>query len=243
MELLLAVSFGLCLGSFLNVVIYRLPRGLSIVRPQSFCPHCKRQIPWYENIPVLSFVLLKGHCRGCGTRISLRYPTVELTSGALAFWLVGKYGFSPQSFLFLGFLLILLASSLIDLEHRVIPDELSLGGMLAGLTLSPINPLVTLETAFLGALCGAGSLYLLGEFYCWFRKREGIGGGDCKLLAMMGSFLGPQKLIPVILWASLAGITTVLILSLARKKTVSGTTDLAFGPCLAMGAFLVLATS
>ena len=236
----LAFLFGLCLGSFLNVVIYRLPIGLSVVVPRSFCPFCGHSLSWYENIPLLSYLFQKGRCRRCSAKIPLRYPAVEFLAGALAFYLVAKFGLTAPAFIFYVFSLLLLASSFIDLEHRIIPDELSLGGLLVGLALSPFNPLVDPESAFLGALCGAGGLYLLGELYFWLRGREGLGGGDCKLLAMIGSFLGPKSLLPVVFLASLSGTLGALSIVLIKGRKISGSTSLPFGPFLALGALLVL---
>ncbi|RUM87251.1 MAG: prepilin peptidase [Thermodesulfatator sp.] len=226
---------GLALGSFLNVVIYRLPRGLSLVRPGSFCPHCGHALRWYENLPLLSFLLQRGRCRGCGKPISLRYPMVELMSGLLILLAFKRFGW-PAGGIFYLFFLLLLAATFIDLEHRIIPDEISLGGLVAGLILSPWNPLVTPFLAFTGALCGAGAFYLLGEFYSWIRGREGLGGGDHKLLALIGAFLGPWRLFPVIFLAAASGVLTALFLFLLYRKPLSGSTALPFGPFLAFGA-------
>lgn len=236
----LAFLFGLCFGSFLNVVIYRLPRGLSVIIPRSFCPTCGHELSWYENVPLLSFFLQKGRCRACGTKISMRYPLVEFLSGALAFYFVAKFDLTLTAFIFYVFSMFLLAASFIDLEHKIIPDELSLGGLLVGLVFSPFNPLVDPKGAFLGALCGAGGFYLLGEFYFWLRGREGLGGGDYKLLAMIGSFLGLERLLSVVFAASLSGVFGVLFIALIKRQKISGTTSIPFGPFLALGALLVL---
>ncbi|MBX6422292.1 A24 family peptidase [Thermosulfurimonas sp. F29] len=235
-----ALVLGLILGSFLNVVIYRLPRGLSLVRPRSFCPRCKHQLRWYENIPLFSYLLQRGRCRSCGAPIDIRYPLVETLSGLLAFYFVSRYGIAPAAVGFYSFSFLLLAAAFIDLEHRIIPDEITLGGIPAGLIFSPWNPLAGPGEALLGALCGAGAFYLLGEYYLWIRKREGLGEGDYKFLAMIGAFLGPVNLIPVIFMASLWGVFGVLITGLFKKEKISGGLALPFGPFLSLGALSVV---
>jgi len=237
---LLAFLLGLCLGSFLNVVIYRLPRRLSVLAPRSFCPTCGHKLSWYENIPLLSFFWQKGRCRACGRRISARYPLVEFLSGAMAFYLIIKFDLTLKALIFYVFFLLLLAIAFIDLEHQIIPDELSLGGLLVGLLLSPFNPLVDPREALLGALCGAGGFYLLGEFYVWLRGREGLGGGDYKLVGMIGSFLGVNRLLPVVFMASLSGVLGAFFMAFINRQKLSGTSSIPFGPFLALGALLVL---
>ena len=237
LQALFLFLLGLALGSFLNVVIYRLPRGLSLVRPRSFCPRCGHGLRWYENIPLVSYLLQKGRCRSCGERISPRYPLVELSSGLLILLFFKSYGW-PAGGIFYLFSLLLLAAALIDLEHRLIPDEISLGGLLVGLALSPWNPLVSPFEALSGALCGAGAFYLLGEFYAWLRGREGLGGGDHKLLGLIGSFLGPWRLFPVVFLAAASGVLAALFISLIRREPLSGRAALPFGPFLTLGALL-----
>ncbi len=231
---------GLILGSFLNVCAYRLPREESIVRPRSRCPNCKVPIRWYDNIPVLSFVFLRGKCRFCKAPISWRYPVVELLTGFMALGLFIRYGFNPVYFYLLAFGAALVVTSLIDLEFQIIPDEISLPGILVGLAGSFWNPLVTPLSSLLGALVGAGSLYLVAEYYYFITKREGMGGGDLKLLAMIGSFLGVSSLLPVIFMASLVGAVAGLILAFWQKVHDKRHLALPFGPFLALGALIIL---
>ncbi|QJA05855.1 prepilin peptidase [Thermosulfurimonas marina] len=238
-QLFFLFLLGLALGSFLNVVIYRLPRGLSLATPGSFCPHCGHRLRWYENLPLLSYLLQKGRCRSCGGIISWRYPLVELTSGLLILFTFERFGW-PAGAIFYLFSLLLLAATFIDLEHRIIPDEITLGGLLLGLALSPWNPLVTPFRALVGALCGAGAFYLLGEFYAWLRGREGLGGGDHKLLALIGAFLGPWRLFPVVFLAAASGLGAALFLFLLGRRRLSGGSALPFGPFLALGALATL---
>ncbi len=236
---LLAAILGLCLGSFLNVVIYRLPRGLSLVRPRSFCPNCKHTLAWYENLPLLSFLWQRGRCRRCGHPIPWRYPLVELLSAFLACLMLWRFGPGFEAAGFYAFSLLLLAATWIDAEHRIIPDEISLGGLLLGLLFSGVNPLAPPKEAFLGALAGAGGFYLLGEYYYWLRGREGLGGGDYKFLALIGSFLGLKNLLPVMFWASATGLLGAVIGALVQRKPLRGESSLPFGPFLAVGAWIV----
>ena len=239
-SLLAAFVFGAALGSFLNVCAYRLPREESVVRPRSRCPHCGAQIRWYDNIPILSYFLLRGRCRACKGSISIRYPLVELLSALLSVALCWRFGLSPIYLGFLAFSAALLVASLIDLDFQIIPDEISLPGILVGLSFSALNPLTTPLEALLGALCGAGALYLVGEFYYFVAKREGLGGGDLKLLAMIGAFLGVKSLIPVVFLASLIGSVVGILLTLAYKVKEKKTFAIPFGPFLSLGALIHL---
>ncbi len=238
--LVLAFVFGALLGSFLNVCAYRLPRGESIIFPGSRCPSCLTPIRWYDNIPLLSYLLLRGRCRFCKAPIPKRYPTVELLTALLSLCLAARYGLSPAYFFFLLFSGALLVVSLIDLEFQIIPDEISLPGIVIGLLFSLWNPLATPLHALLGALCGAGGLYLVGEFYYLFTKREGLGGGDLKLLSMIGAFLGVKSLLPVVFIASLVGAVTGILLVLVLRVQDKRTFAIPFGPFLSLGALIYL---
>ncbi len=240
LALLAAFLWGTVLGSFLNVCAYRLPRGESIVSPGSRCPRCGNPIRWYDNIPLLSYLLLRARCRACGSPISFRYPLVELASGLLSALLFLRFGFTPAYLGFLAFGAALLVASLIDLDYQIIPDEISLPGILVGLAFSVFNPLVTPLTAFLGALCGAGGLYLVAEFYYFLAKREGLGGGDLKLLALIGAFLGLKSLVPVLLLASLTGSVVGIAFTLFYKIKEKRTFAIPFGPFLSLGALVYL---
>ncbi len=228
---------GLLLGSFLNVVIVRLPRGESIVTPPSRCPRCRARIRPWDNIPVLSFLLLRGRCRDCGKRISWRYPVVELTSGVLL-WLLAREARLPALLVpHAAFLLALLVVAWIDLDTRTIPDVITIPGMGLGLALSlflPPGP----GAAVLGAICGGASLWLVGAAYERATGVPGMGGGDVKLAAMMGAFLGVAGVFGTIFLASLAGSLFGALL-IARGKG-SRRTAIPFGTFLAPAAMVLL---
>jgi leader peptidase (prepilin peptidase)/N-methyltransferase len=227
---------GLCLGSFLNVVIHRLPRGESLVWPRSRCPRCGHAIRPWHNVPVLGWLLLRGRCADCGLGISARYPAVELAGGILV--VVAALAF-PTPLHSLGaawFFLSLTAVLFIDLEHRIIPDEISLGGTVLGLLLAHWT--LGLVPALLGAAAGAGGLYLVGLAYRGVRHRDGMGLGDVKLAAMLGAFLGLPGIVLTVLLASLLG--SILGLALVAARRGSGATALPFGSFLAPAAVFAL---
>jgi len=231
-----ALLLGLVLGSFLNVVIARLPRGESIVRPPSRCPRCKKRIRPWDNIPVLSYVLLRGRCRNCKKRISWRYPVVEILSGGLLWLLVRRVenpvALVPQAV----FLLALLAVAWIDLDTQTIPDAVTIPGVGLGLAASLFAP-PGIAGAALGALCGGASLWLVGAAYERSTGVPGMGGGDVKLAAMMGAFLGVGGVFGAIFLASLAGSVfgTILI----AKGKGSRRTAIPFGTFLAPAAIVL----
>jgi leader peptidase (prepilin peptidase)/N-methyltransferase len=231
------VLFGLAFGSFCNVLIYRLPRGQSIISPRSCCPQCKNAIAWFDNIPLLSFIILRGRCRKCSYKIPLRYFAVELSSGALAGFVVWKYGLTLKAIWLYAFLSILLIITFIDWYHRVIPDALSVGGILLGWIGSLRYLDVTLVDSILGSVVGAGTLLVVAVIYKAVRKIDGLGGGDLKLMAMIGAFMGWQMVFPVLFLASLFG--SIYGLYLIRGGG-DGKTAVAFGSFLAPAAFLVL---
>jgi len=228
-----AFVLGLLLGSFLNVVIERLPRGESIVHPPSRCPRCKNRIRPWDNVPLLSFLLLRGRCRHCKKAISWRYPLVELLSGLLLWLLVRRVDdpvlLVPQAV----FLLSLLAVAWIDLDTRTIPDVVTIPGVGLGLAASLFGP-PGLAGAALGALSGGVSLWLVGALYEKATGVAGMGGGDVKLAAMMGAFLGVGGVFGAIFLASLAG-SVFGILLIARGKG-SRRTAIPFGTFLAPAA-------
>lgn len=232
-----AAVLGFAWGSFLNVVIHRLPHGKSVVRPRSFCPACERTIPWYENIPVLSYIILRGRCSGCGGRIPVRYVIVELIGGALCMFCIYRYGLSIEAAAAYVFLMALLAVTLIDWKHRIIPDEISLSFILIGLVWSFFNPAVTPVSSALGAIVGGGSLYAVGALYKLARHTEGMGGGDVKLMAMIGAFLGVGLILPVIVIASFFGsIYGIALLRSGKGRKAA----VAFGSFLAPAAAFCL---
>ena len=196
---------GCCVGSFLNVCIYRLPQDLSIVSPRSFCPSCRAPIRAYDNIPLVSYLLLGGKCRNCGAGISWRYPLVEALTGGVALALFLKFGFSLSFFAYFVLSAALIVISFIDLDHRIIPDLISLPGIAVGFLLALFGPLATVKESLIGLLAGGGSLYLVAFVYEALTKREGMGGGDVKLLAMIGAWLGWKAILFTLFFASLSG--------------------------------------
>jgi leader peptidase (prepilin peptidase)/N-methyltransferase len=226
--------FGLIIGSFLNVVIYRLPRGESIILPPSHCPQCDHRLGLWDLIPVFSYLGLRGKCRYCRTRISARYPVVELLSAGLT-WLwwyrTGRYEWNADGLALLVVTYALVAVSLIDYDRQIIPNKITLPLLVAGLTLRAAQG--KLGAAALGLLAGGGPLGLLVLCYA-----KGMGLGDVKLLAMLGVFLGWQKIIMCIFLGSLFGVLWMAPLMLFKKYDRK--TPFAFGPFLAAAALVVM---
>ena len=231
-------AFGAIIGSFLNVCIVRLPEQRSIVRPPSHCPTCRRDIAWYDNVPLLSYVLLRGRCRGCGTRISPLYPAVELLTGALAVALWLRLGPTLAFVGYFAFAAALVTITFIDLDHRIIPDVISLPGIVVGLAVSFVSPLVTPVDAVLGIFAGGGVLLAIALAYQAIRGQEGMGGGDVKLLAMIGAFLGWQSVFVTLMLASLIGSLIGVALMLYQRADTK--LAIPFGPFLACGALVYL---
>lgn len=226
--------FGLCVGSFLNVVIYRLPLGKNLALPRSHCPSCSALIPWYRNVPLVSYAILGGRCGDCKSAISWRYPFVELVTGllfALVAWRSPHFLSWPFQFYFLA---ALVASTFIDLDHWILPDKITLPGIVVGFLGSFALPEMPWIASLIGILFGGGILYLIAWAYRAFSGRDGIGGGDIKFLAMVGAFLGAKGALITLVLSSLLGSVLGIFLLLARKK--SGTTAIPFGPFLALGA-------
>jgi leader peptidase (prepilin peptidase)/N-methyltransferase len=235
--LLFGFIFGTIVGSFLNVCIHRLPQESSIIVPSSHCPHCKTPIRFYDNIPLISFVLLRGKCRACHAPISWRYPLVEFLMGTFSIILLLKYGISTLYMIYVSFFASLTLVSFIDLPHRIIPDVISLPGILVGLAISLLHPQLFFKDSLIGVLVGGGSLYLVASVYHVVTKREGMGGGDVKLLAMIGAFIGWKGVLFTILCSSLigsiVGVTLMFITSKADSKYA-----VPFGPFLSLGAII-----
>lgn len=233
------ILFGAVVGSFLNVVILRLPEeGASIVYPASHCPRCKAPIRWYDNIPVLSFFLLRGRCRSCRAAISWQYPLVEALMAGLSFALFQKFSLSVLFAIYFPFSAALLAIIFIDLGHQIIPDVISLPGIVLGFLCSFVNPLVSWQDAGLGILLGGGFFYLVAFGYYLLTKREGMGGGDIKLLAMIGAYLGWIGLPFVVFSSSLLGALVGIGAMVKQRK--GGKTVIPYGPFLAFGGYLFL---
>jgi leader peptidase (prepilin peptidase)/N-methyltransferase len=205
---------GSLLGSFANVVIYRLPRGESVVKPRSHCQKCGKMVKWYDNIPMISWLILRGRCRHCGAEFSFRYFLVELLTGvlfALTFQFVGWSWLLVDDLIFIFTLVI---CSFIDLDHMILPDIFTLSGIVIGLVGALLNPERSFWEAFWGVLMGGGFLWATAYFYFLFTKKEGMGGGDIKLIAWIGAVLG-WKSIPFVIFSS-AMIGTVVGLYMAR---------------------------
>ncbi|MBE0568972.1 MAG: prepilin peptidase [Deltaproteobacteria bacterium] len=227
---------GACVGSFLNVVIHRLPREESIVSPRSRCPFCGRPIRAWENIPIASFLALRGKCSGCGAPISIRYPIVEAMTAvgfAAIVWHVGTGWVLVRDLLFFS---LLVPITFIDIDHRIIPDELSLGGLAAGILLSFL-PGGDWKGSVIGCLVGGGGLYGTAYLYEKVRGVEGMGRGDVKLLAMIGAFLSWKGAILTVFLGSLLGVAGGLV---AMRKGDDGLkTAIPFGPYLCVAAVAV----
>jgi leader peptidase (prepilin peptidase)/N-methyltransferase len=237
-KLIFALSAGLCIGSFLNVLIYRLPLGRSIVKPGSACPNCGARIRWYDNIPILSYLILRGKCRHCRSRISLRYPLVELVTGLLSLAIFLRYGVSWACLFYFIFVAALIAIIFIDFDHQIIPDVITYPGIIAGFISSLILPNITYRDSLIGIILGGGILYLIALGYLMLARREGMGGGDIKLLAMIGAFLGWQALPFTILSSAFLGSVVGIIAMLKTGKDTR--MAIPFGPFLSIGAILYL---
>jgi len=243
---ILAFVVGAMFGSFLNVCIYRLPKNLSIVKPGSFCPGCRKKIEWFDNIPILSYLLLRGRCRRCRKRISPRYLLVELLTASLSLSIYLRFGLSFSFFAFALFILGLILISFIDLEHFLIPDLVVYPGIALGLLFNFLAPemafspsrLFALKESFIGVLVGSGSLYLIALLGELALKKEAMGGGDIKLLAMVGAFLGWKAVLLSIFFGSLVGSVISLILIFLGVK--NRTDYIPFGPYLSLGAVIAL---
>jgi leader peptidase (prepilin peptidase) / N-methyltransferase len=233
-----SIVLGAMIGSFLNVCICRLPNEESIVFPGSRCPQCRKPIRFYDNIPLLSYLLLRGKCRHCGAPISIQYPLVEGITGLSSLFLFIRFGPSLSYLVYFAFVGALIAITVIDLYHQIIPDVISLPGIVVGLLASLIVPQITFLNSLIGVLLGGGSLFLVATVYHWLFKREGMGGGDVKLLAMIGAFLGWKAVILTIFLSSFIGSVTGIILILIKGKDFKYA--IPFGPFLSAGAVISL---
>jgi leader peptidase (prepilin peptidase) / N-methyltransferase len=230
--------FGAIVGSFLNVCIIRLPKEESIIIPGSHCPQCNHPIKFYDNFPLISYLLLGGKCRYCKRSISAQYPLVEGTTAISSLLLFLKWGLSLSYFFYFSFVAALIIITVIDLYHQIIPDVISIPGIGVGLLGALIIPHITFFNSLLGILLGGGSLFVVATLYQWFFKREGMGGGDVKLLAMIGAFLGWDAVILTILLSSLIGSITGIIIMVLKGKDFKYA--IPFGPFLSLGAVIAL---
>lgn len=236
--LVFAFALGAVIGSFLNVCIYRLPAGESIVHPASRCPRCQISIHWYQNIPILSYLLLRGRCANCRSGISIRYPLVEALTGTLFILVFLRFGLQWATPVYWCFAAALVVITFIDLDHQIIPDVISLPGIPIGFLAVFAVPWISWSDSLLGILAGGGSLFLVAASYELLTKKEGMGGGDIKLLAMIGAFLGWQAVLPVIFLSSFAGSLVGVPLMLIKRA--DRRLAIPFGPFLALGALIYL---
>jgi leader peptidase (prepilin peptidase)/N-methyltransferase len=247
--------FGSIVGSFLNVCIHRMPKSESVVWPRSHCPKCHKRIPGYDNIPFVSFILLRGRCRFCKEKISWRYPLVELLTAFLMAALFNRFGLSYNFFLFMVMLWGLIIATFVDIPHRIIPDEVSVGGMIigfimvsiTGFTFGPFKfSFIPMLRSLLGIIIGGGIIYLTGAIFdlVYFKllKRPAIGGetasmggGDVKLLAMIGSFMGWKMALLTFFLAPFLGIVVGIVTLITKKDHT-----IPYGPFLSLGALLSL---
>lgn len=243
MPVLIAFVFGAIVGSFMNVCILRLPKEESIVFPGSHCVSCKRSIAWFDNIPLVSFFVLGRKCRHCAAPISWQYVGIELLTACTFVLFYQTFGLTVKGIAYLLFTLVIIVESAIDFRHRIIPDELTLPGIAAGLILSTVFPSLQNETVFwkglvqslLGMLVGGGFLYLLGTIAEFILKKEAMGGGDVKLLAMTGALLGWKAVLWTLFVSSLLGSVAGLF-----QRLRGGEEKIPFGPYLGLAAVLYL---
>ncbi len=257
---IIAAVLGLLMGSFLNVVIYRLPKMMerefenacaehcgkeaihtdtfTLSAPRSACPCCGHKIAWYENIPVISYLVLRGKCSGCKTPISLRYPAIEVLAGALSALMIWKFGSGWAGMAAMGFGLLIIAMTFIDLDTMYLPDDLTYMLLWLGLLINLDGSFAPLQDAVIGAVAGYMALWSVNALYKLFRKRDGMGGGDLKLLAALGAWMGWQMLPAIILLSSfvgaLVGIAMIVFKNHGREQPIP------FGPYLTGAGLLAL---
>jgi leader peptidase (prepilin peptidase) / N-methyltransferase len=235
-DLVMLIAFawlGLSVGSFLNVCIHRLPHRTSVVRPSSRCPNCGYELGWFDNIPVVSWLMLRGRCRKCAAPISIRYPIVEVLTMLvfLLHWWV--FGWTLVMVVRLAFACALIALFAIDFEHHLLPDKITLPGIATGLIVNLVVPPGIVD-AILGTLIGGGVLWAIGEAYYRYSGQEGMGGGDVKMLAMVGAFLGWKLVLVTLVLSSVAGSLVGLLVLAVRRGGLKYA--LPYGTFLALGA-------
>jgi leader peptidase (prepilin peptidase)/N-methyltransferase len=232
----LTLILGLCVGSFLNVCIVRVPNGMSVVTPPSHCPQCDRTLKWYENLPIISYLMLRGRCRGCALPIPVRYPLVESLTGLLAV-LVARAAFTPLEaclYFLLGCAMIVV--TFIDIDHYIIPDAITLPSIIVAPAAAFVVHHISVMDSLIGILAGGGILWAVAWAYQALRKQEGMGFGDVKLLAMVGGFLGWEAVLFTLLVGSLVGSLIGLAMILGKRAGLG--MEIPFGPFLAFGAML-----
>ena len=239
----LVVAFGSMVGSFLNVCIVRLPREQSIVFPGSRCPACYHPVAWFDNIPVLSFLLLRGRCRYCRRPIRWRYPAVELLTAVSAVAVAVRFGLSAAALVYFAFVCALIVVSFVDIEFQIIPDEISLGGAVVGVLLCAALPSLqgtpsrwlAMGWSVIGVLVGGGVLYLTGLLGDFIFRKESMGGGDIKLLAMAGSILGWKLVLLTFFIAPIVALIPGLLVLLLKRSHI-----IPYGPFLSIGLVVSL---
>jgi leader peptidase (prepilin peptidase)/N-methyltransferase len=229
---------GAAIGSFLNVLIYRIPEGQSIIFPSSRCPRCTHSIRFYDNIPIISYLILKGRCRDCHEKISLRYPLVETITALLSMFLFWKFGLSTKYLFSFIFTCALIVITFIDLDHQIIPDVITLPGIPVFFLIAISFMGIPVLEALLGILIGGGCLFAIAFIYELITKREGMGGGDIKLLALLGAFLGWKSLFFILFVSSLLGAVVGVSVMIARGKDMKYAVP--FGPFLSIAAVAYL---
>lgn len=236
-QLAILVVLGLAVGSFLNVCVHRIPRGQSLVRPGSRCPSCGYELRWFDNVPVVSYAALGGRCRKCHASISFRYPAIEVATMALFVLHGGVFGWTALLVPRLVFACAMVVLFAIDLEHQLLPDVITLPGIVLGLVSSAVLPPGLLD-ALIGVVVGGGVLWLIREAYYRYSGHEGMGLGDVKMLAMVGAFLGWKLVLLTLVLSSLAGSAVGLLVIMVKRGDMKYA--LPYGTFLALGA---LATS
>lgn len=237
-KIILILLTGLAWGSFLNVVIYRLPSGMSLLKPPSSCPNCKGKIKFYDNIPVISFFLLAGKCRHCKEKIPFSYPLVELLVPVSFFLLYSQHSLSLFFFASCLFASAMIVLGVIDFYHQILPDEITLSGLVLALVYSLFRRDFNLTQALVGAVVGAGFLLFVYGAYYLLRKKEGLGMGDVTMMLFIGAYLGWRQVFLTLILASFAGALIGIFFILFRKKDFQY--SLPFGTFLSPAAFVVL---
>ena len=237
-EIVLIFILGLIVGSFSNVCIYRIPRNESIIFPASHCPKCRSNISPKDNIPLLSYILLKGRCRNCKSKISMQYPIVELLSGLIYLIIYLVYGLSVQTLIYIILSSALIIIAFIDLNEQIVPDVISLPGIVIGFIISFFVPYISFINSALGVLVGGGIILIIGLAGSVIFKKEAMGGGDVKLAAMIGAFLGWRYITISLFLGFFLGALAGIILIISKIKSREDTVP--FGPFIVLGSFITL---
>jgi len=237
-EIILIFILGLIVGSFSNVCIYRIPRNESIIFPASHCPKCRSNISLKDNIPLISYILLKGRCRNCKSKISIRYPVVEFLTGLIYLIIYLIYGLSIQSLIYIILSSALVIIAFIDLNEQIVPDVISLPGIVIGFIISFFVPYISFINSALGVIVGGGIILVIGLAGSVIFKKEAMGGGDVKLAAMIGAFLGWRYIIISLFLGFFLGALAGIFLILSKIKNKEDVVP--FGPFIILGSFITL---